>query len=163
MTPAPGGQRNRMKISRQLSPSQISTDLHGNSLEEALAELSQLACSANPGLQAEKLTADLLEREGLLSTASGFGLAFPHCYESIDKPAFALGIHRSGIEMDAHDTLPVTIFIVVISPEDEPETHLEALSAVSKLFMNEEVREKLLQTRDKQEILNLLREFEESQ
>jgi PTS system fructose-specific IIC component len=151
-----------MKISQFLTPEAISLDVKGESISEASSELAQLICSGNASLTAKKVEELLIEREQMLCTASGLGLAFPHCYCRVNKPLFALGIHRQGIEADSPDKQPVQILLTVISPEDRPELHLDALSSASKLFLKETVREQVLAADSAEKILTILSEHEEA-
>jgi PTS system fructose-specific IIC component len=152
-----------MKISRHLNTEAIDLDLQGESEKEVLGELARLLCSSVKSLKFEAVEADLIERETLLSTASGHGLAFPHCYEKVKEPVFALGVHKQGVEADAPDGKPVHIYLVVVSPENKPELHLEALSTASRVFMNETVRKEILAAETTEQVIAIISTAEEQQ
>ena len=145
-----------MLISQHLTENAISIDLKGTQLEEVLLELAILASLGNKKLKADKLGEALLEREKLISTASGEGIAFPHCYVKLKKTCFALGISKAGIAADAPDGKLVHIFLVVISPDNKPELHLEALSAASTIFINEQWRQKILSASTASEVFETI-------
>ena len=134
-----------MEISKQLKPAAVELSLRGRSVEEALRELAALIAGADGGLDADSLLDGLLRRERLLSTAMGSGIAFPHCTsDHLATPGFALGISRKGIAADSPDGEPVHIFFAVISPARNPDAHLEALAAASRVFTRPEVRSDLM-------------------
>jgi mannitol/fructose-specific phosphotransferase system IIA component (Ntr-type) len=149
-----------MLISQHLTPEAISLNLHGETMEEILAELSGLVAAPHRDLNRDSIHEELIQRERLLSTASGGGLAIPHCYCRVDSPRFAIGISRRGIEAEAPDDKPVHIFLVVISPERNPSAHLEALSAASRVFQKGAVRERILAAGSPEEVFETIRDAE---
>ena len=134
-----------MEISRQLRPAAVELSLGGLSVEEVLRELAALIAGADGGLNADAFLEGLLRRERMLSTAMGGGIAFPHCTsDRLAAPGFALGISRNGIAADSPDGGPVHIFFAVISPTRNPDAHLDALAAASRVFTRPEVRGNLM-------------------
>lgn len=152
-----------MKLTRHLGANHIALSLKGESVAEILQELSQLICADTDSLSTDSLLKNLKEREELLSTAAGLGLAFPHCYEKVKEPVFALGLHRDGIPSDAPDGKPIQIFFIVISPENKPEIHLESLSAASRSFIDENVRNAVLEAKTAEDILMILKDKEQQE
>ena len=143
-----------MLISEHLKPSSIEPDLKGRSVEEVIGELSELVARESGALDAAGLRECLIDREKLLSTAMGAAIAFPHCTAAgIDEPLFALGISRSGVEADAPDNKPVRIFFVVISPKRDPNVHLDALAAASRIFIEAEAREAVIRAGSAEEAI----------
>jgi len=151
-----------MIISQHLTKETIRLNLESDTVEGVLGELADALGSADQHLNAEKLRSALIEREELLSTSSGLGLAFPHCYQNVGKPRFALGIHSQGIVSDAPDKLPVRIFLVVISPNEQPEVHLEALSTASRIFIDENTRSLVLAAQTAEEVHDIIARAEAS-
>jgi mannitol/fructose-specific phosphotransferase system IIA component (Ntr-type) len=149
-----------MLISQHLKKEAVSLDLKGESMTEVLEELAGLISQPNSDLKSADIRENLLQREKLLSTASGCGVAFPHCYCPVKNPRFAIGISREGIEADAPDNKPVHIFLVVISPEKNPNAHLEALSAASRIFLKEEIRNQVSLAENPAEVLDIIKEAE---
>ncbi len=152
-----------MRISDELKPAAVQTNLSGSSVEEIISELSELVADDSANLDSNHLRESLLRRERLLSTAMGAGIAFPHCTsDRISAPRFALGISRSGVEADAPDNKPVNIFFVVISPESDPNVHLDALAAAARIFINPASRESVLAAKSAEEAISVLAEAEGS-
>jgi PTS system fructose-specific IIC component len=149
-----------MLIYQHLKPEAISLDLQGTSIQEVLGELATLISSGTSKLKADNISEELLQREELLSTASGCGIALPHCYGKVKSPELAFGFSKQGIDADAPDNKPVHIFLAVISPENDPNAHLEALSAASRLLLNESIREKIFKLETRNQLLELFQNAE---
>lgn len=151
-----------MRISEKLEAAAVDVNLRGGTVEEAIAELALLVSRSSDGRDADQLRERLMARERMLSTAMGAGIAFPHCISpQLSTPKFALGISHRGIDADAPDNKPVHIFFVVISPESDPEAHLESLAAASRVFSNPSVREKILAATRAEDAIMALADAEE--
>ncbi len=99
----------------------------------------------------------LLEREQLASTGIGAGVAIPHCkLPKLEKPLLALGITTEPIDFSAVDSQPVRLFLLILSPENAPAMHLQALSAVSRWIKEAEPAEALLASPDIEGISTIL-------
>lgn len=91
----------------------------------------------------------VLEREKLLNTALGHGVAMPHCRcSAMTSPRIALGTIPGGADFGAHDGVPVNLVFLLVSPEEPPELHLKALAMLSRLLMNSANREMICRHRD---------------
>lgn len=149
-----------MLISQHLKPEAVLLDTKGQTTAEVLGELASNIASQHKELDAGKLEEALIQREALLSTASGNEIAFPHCYCKIKNPRFAIAISKQGVDAEAPDDKPVHIFLLVISPEKDPNIHLEALSAASKLFLCKDVREQVKSAGSPDELISYIIEAE---
>ncbi|MCI0512965.1 PTS sugar transporter subunit IIA [candidate division KSB1 bacterium] len=93
-----------------------------------------------------RLTAAIWERERLMSTGIGDGVAIPHArIEGIEKVIAAFGISHVDVDFEALDQQPTRLFFMVIGPQDQPRLHLDVLSRISRLFHVPDFRERLLQ------------------
>lgn len=106
---------------------------------------------------AERLYAKLLEREQLGSTGIGSGVAIPHCkMKGLDQAILAVGATRKPVDFGAVDGEPVRLFFLVVSPNDAPAVHLQALSAISKWVKADHHVDRILALHDRQAIYQLL-------
>jgi PTS system nitrogen regulatory IIA component len=103
--------------------------------------LAQIAATAQKSatlkdISESELLQALKEREELGSTGFGKGIAIPHCRVP-GATGFTVGIVTApgGVEFDALDEQPVTLFIFIIAPESESTQHIKLLSAVSHVLM----------------------------
>jgi len=142
-----------LQLSDLIDVSRIRLDLKISNREELFREMAETFAIKGEMVNTEGLLAEVLEREKLLSTAIGFGVALPHCrFSEAHGPEIALATIPQGMDFDAHDGQPVNIAVMLVSPEDPPETHLKALALVSRLLMKPEHRNLLLESKDPLEL-----------
>lgn len=129
-------------LSRLISPDRI-VWLSDKTKTECLRSLvSTLSRSAGIGQDEEVLRA-ILEREKLLSTGFGQGLAIPHAKLKVVKSfVVGVGIHREGLPFESFDDRPVHILVMILGPDQQQEEYLKVLSRVTAFL--KENREQLL-------------------
>jgi mannitol/fructose-specific phosphotransferase system IIA component (Ntr-type) len=93
----------------------------------------------------DDLVSALIEREKIMSTGIGFGLAIPHAkIKAVRQIAFAIGISKSGIDFDSIDGRPVCLIILVAAGEKQHKDYLKLLSKVMAILKSEEMRERII-------------------
>lgn len=98
----------------------------------------------------------ILEREKLVSTGIGMGVALPHAkMESCPKFFIALGILSKGVNWKAIDHAPVRLVFIIGGPDDKQTEYLQILSSLTQFVKNEEIRKKLLTLNSKEAIMDL--------
>ncbi len=98
----------------------------------------------------------ILDREKIVSTGVGMGIAIPHAkLPSFTGFFIAIGIHRQGIEWDALDGGPVRLIFMIGGPDDKQTEYLRILSSLTSTLRDEELRKKLLQISAPKEIISL--------
>ena len=151
-----------LKIAELLDPAAIVAELKGGSKNEVLAELTDALLAANPKLNRTEVLRVLQERERLGSTGIGDGVAIPHGkLRNIDRQLIAFGLSGRGVEFDAMDGKPARLFFLLIAPEEAAGAHLKTLARISKLLKGSQVRERLRDARDRQQIYRIITEEEE--
>jgi mannitol/fructose-specific phosphotransferase system IIA component (Ntr-type) len=104
----------------------------------------------------------VIARENEASTGMGKGVAVPHVkHPAVREVVGAVGISEKGIDFSALDKQPVFSVILLVSPEDSPEKHLQAMETVFKDLQKEKFRRFLKQSRTAEQIEDLLREADE--
>jgi len=100
----------------------------------------------------------LLAREAKMTTAMGGGFALPHAtIPKLPKPCFLLARCPQGVDCEAVDGKPVTLFFLILTPPDHSQEHLQTLATVAKFFNRRGIKSKLLQASGVPEILSILR------
>ncbi|MCG8532261.1 MAG: PTS sugar transporter subunit IIA [Desulfovibrionales bacterium] len=146
-----------MKLGEYLEKDLILPELSASTKEEALAELVAPVVAQNPALDAEEIFAVLMERESLGTTGIGNGIAIPHGkLASLDKIIVVAGRSSSGLDFDALDQKPCTIFFMVLAPENVAGTHLRILAQISRLLKDEEFKHMFMETEGHDALWNLL-------
>ncbi|HEX5385956.1 MAG TPA: PTS sugar transporter subunit IIA [Gemmatimonadales bacterium] len=136
-----------MLLSDLVTPERVLVPLAAEAKNAAIAELAKhlVACS---GGTYEDVVRAVLEREDVLSTGIGFGVAIPHG-KSASMPALGLvcGISRVPIAYGAVDGEPVRLFFLIVGPEASAGQHVKVLSRIARLVRQDAVRERLLRAR----------------
>lgn len=109
----------------------------------------------------EEYKKGILAREAEGSTAIGEGIAIPHAKNSaVIRPGLAAMTVPDGVDYEALDGNPSNLFFMIAAPEDGGDVHLEVLSRLSVLLMDEEFRQKLLNAGSKDAFLKVIDEME---
>jgi mannitol/fructose-specific phosphotransferase system IIA component (Ntr-type) len=152
-----------MLISDYLQKTCISTHLEANSKTELLDALAAMQFKQYPELDPKEARAGLLEREKLLSTGIGHGVAIPHArLDSSRQITLSLGLLEREIGFDALDGQPVRIVLLVFFPKDAVNLQLRFLARVSRLLHQEALREDLMTCSDPAAIIDTFKRFEAS-
>ena len=135
--------------------------LNAGERDEAIAEVIDALVAAgavSPELRDEFVKA-IVKREKRGSTGFGHGVAVPHVkHPAITRMVVAIAISPNGVEFNALDKQPVYSIFLLLSPEDKPEDHLDAMEAIFGNLSQETFRRFLRQARDVQDVLTLLEE-----
>lgn len=125
-------------LSRLTSEDLIVTDIQPGSREDVLRQLSAPLVKAGLISNHDKYIQKLIEREDMISTSLGKGVAIPHIRNSREnsagKPAVAIGICREGVDFGAADGEFVKLFFLVYSKDEV--AHLRILSKINTFLRN---------------------------
>jgi nitrogen PTS system EIIA component len=145
-----------MKLSKLLSADQIILDMNEGGHWPAIVELVNhlVGNGLLPPPLRETALAALKQREDMISTGIGTGVAIPHAFlEEIETVTAVFGRSRNGIDFEALDNTPVHFIILFLVPKTDYQLHLQTLAAIAKLFARTEIRECLHAARTREEIL----------
>ena len=135
----------------------VSFDLKAKTKNEAIEELVDLASRSNMVRDRDEIFHAVLEREKLVTTGVGYGVAFPHAKSRALKGiVIAFARSEEGIEFQAMDKKPVKLFFLIAAPEDAIGAHLNVMARLSFLMKSEKNREKLLAARTAGEVFMVL-------
>jgi mannitol/fructose-specific phosphotransferase system IIA component (Ntr-type) len=123
-------------------------------LVDALVE-----AGAAPKAMRDELIRLIIEREKHGSTGFGKGVAVPHVkHEKIRKMAAAIGVSQSGVDFNALDKGPVYSIVLLLSPKDRPDEHLQAMENIFSNLQNDMFRRFLRQSTTQEQVIDLLQE-----
>lgn len=152
-----------MKITELLTKDLIILDLKATTKEEVLDELVNKLDSAGRLENKEAFKTAILEREAQFSTGVGNGVAIPHAKTlAVKTSALAFGYSKDGIDYDTLDGEPAHIFFMIAGKEGANNEHLETLSRLSTLLMDDGFRDKIMSVKSEKELLNIIDDYEES-
>ena len=146
-----------MKLSKFCDENLVAFNLKAASKEQVLEELVDLAAASNMIKDREELLTDVRERENLVTTGVGYGVAFPHAKTRAAKGiVIAFGRSAKGIEFEAMDHRPVHLFFLIAAPEDAVGAHLNVMARLSFLMKSEDNRQRLMQASSPGDVLALM-------
>ncbi|CCC58142.1 MULTISPECIES: PTS sugar transporter subunit IIA [Caloramator] len=144
-----------MDIKMMFSKERVSFDLKARTKEEAIDELIEMLYKDGKLKDKESFKRAVLKREEEFSTGIGMGIAIPHGKDSsVVEPCITFGVSKNGIDFDSMDGKPAHIFFLISVPEDAADTHLHILSFISRKLMHEDVRQKLFNAKDFEDVIN---------
>ncbi|MBS0586206.1 MAG: PTS sugar transporter subunit IIA [Verrucomicrobia bacterium] len=98
----------------------------------------------------------VLERERVISTGIGMGLAIPHAKtEEVEEFFLAIAVLPQGVDWQAIDSLKVKLVFLIGGPKNKPRDYLRLLSDLTKFVKDEKRRSLLSSAKDKEEFLSL--------
>ena len=146
-----------MKLSKFCEEDLVSFDLAATNKNDAIEELVDLAARSNMVRDRDEVLKAVREREKLVTTGVGYGVAFPHAKtRALKGIVIAFARSDEGIEFQAMDKKPVTLFFLIAAPEDAIGAHLNVMARLSFLMKSEKNREKLMAARTPDEVFMVL-------
>lgn len=110
----------------------------------------------------DEIVAALIKREQNGSTGFGKGVAVPHVkHPRIQKMVGTVGCSTSGIDFAALDHQPVYSIVLLLSPENQPQQHLQAMNIVFSNLQKDTFRRFLRQSETREAIVDLLDEADQ--
>lgn len=150
-----------MRMLQLVSESAIVPRLKATQRDEVIIELvdALVSSGAAPAKLRDELVKSVLERERRGSTGFGRGVAVPHVkHLSVKNMAAAIGLSERGVDFNSLDKQPVFSVFLLLSPEDRPEEHLQAMEVIFKNLSKDTFRRFLRQAASVDEIKTLLEE-----
>lgn len=151
-----------MKISDILTEEVIATHLPGSTKEEVLDNIIELAAHSPNMKNKEKVRAAILERERIMSTGVGRGVAVPHgkC-DGVSDTVTAFAVTDKPVDFKSLDGQPVQLMFLLVGRENSVGAHLKLLSRISRLMSSDGFRNKLIAANSPAEVVELFRKEEE--
>lgn len=111
----------------------------------------------------DEITRDLIKRENQGSTGIGKGISVPHIkHSSVTEIVGTIGISKEGLDFSSLDKAPVYSVVLLLSPMNDPDRHLEAMENLFSHLQKEMFRKFLRQSETKKMIVDLIMEADEA-
>jgi fructose-specific phosphotransferase system IIA component len=134
-----------MKLKEILSEDLIKVPLTSREKRQVIEEMVEVLAAAHRIRNKDEVLKAILDREAVMSTGVGDGVAIPHGKaEAAPEIVAALGIARAPVDFDAIDDKPVNLVWLLVGPPNQTGPHLKALSRISRLVHKQDFREKLV-------------------
>ena len=153
-----------MKLKDFIVSEAIVAELQAVDRDGAIRELVDGLCKAGelPESAVGEVVAALIKREQNGSTGFGKGVAVPHVkHAKIKKMVGTIGRSAHGIDFASLDHQPVYSIVLLLSPENQPQQHLQAMNIVFSNLQKDMFRRFLRQSATKQAIVELLDEADQ--
>lgn len=125
-----------------------------DSLLERIAHTLAPACN----LKFQEVLRSFQEREQIVSTGLGMGVAMPHARITGQKEfSILIALNSVGLKWNAIDQQDVHIIFAIIGPDDKQIEHLQIISQFAELIRDNYIRELLLTAKNKEQVLSALR------
>ena len=149
-----------MRIVDLLSKNSIKLNASPKSKSEAIDMLIDLQVKGGNIADKEAYKKGILAREEKGSTAVGEGIAIPHAKsEAVKAPSLAAMTVPDGVDYEALDDEPSNLLFMIAAPNDG-DVHLEVLSRLMTILMDEDFRDDLLKAKDADEFLKVIDDME---
>lgn len=146
-----------MRITELLDRQSISLSGTPKNKSEALDQVVSLMAKSGKINDAEAYRRQVYAREEESTTGIGEGIAIPHgkC-SAVSKPGLAAMVVKNGVEFDSLDGEPVTLIFLIAAPNTEDNVHLDVLSKLSVLLMDEDFADRLRSAASVDEFLRII-------
>ncbi|MCH5255320.1 MAG: PTS sugar transporter subunit IIA [Lachnospiraceae bacterium] len=146
-----------MRITDLLDIRSVALDGAPKSKNEALDAIVALMAKSGKINDEEAYRKQVYAREEESTTGIGEGIAIPHgkC-DAVDKPGLAAMVVPDGVEFDSLDGEPVTLMFLIAAPNTEDNVHLDVLSKLSMMLMDETFTSNLRNAKTPEEFLEII-------
>lgn len=146
-----------MRITELLDKRSIMLNGTPKNKKEALDQMVELMLKSGKINDAEAYRAQVYAREEEGTTGIGEGIAIPHgrC-AAVDRPGLAAMVVKDGVDFDALDDEPVTLIFLIAAPNTKDNVHLDVLSKLSVLMMDEGFSDALRNAKSVNEFLSII-------
>lgn len=152
-----------MKLSDLLHTDFIIAELKSTVKEDVINELIDLFQNDSRVIDLKKVRDAVLDRERIMSTGVGKGFAIPHGKtNAVNEILAAFGKTNEPIDYQALDNQPVHLVFLLVGKDNMVSTHIKLLSRISRMMTKEDFREKLMQAKSSDEILEIFKTEEQN-
>lgn len=151
-----------MRISDYLREDMVCLNMKATGKEEAIKELGSFIRKAEEISNYEMFHNDVLEREKLITTGIGEGVAIPHARtDAITGFVIAFGKSEQGVNFDSLDGKKARLLFLMGTPKRAGlDDYLVLLAHLTRLLKEESFRESLLKAKNPTEIIDIFKKFE---
>ena len=150
-----------MRIRDLLAAESIELNGSATDKKDVLNKMVDLMAKSGKINNIETYRAGVFAREEEGTTGIGEGIAIPHCKsDAVNAPGLAAMVVKGGVEFDSLDGAPVHILFLIAAPNTKDNVHLDVLSKLSVLLMDENFTKNLMEAKSVNEFLAVIDEAE---
>ena len=149
-----------MRLSELFDEQRVQLNLEVAGKDELLECILKDLDSKDMVTNLEHALRDVIEREKVMSTGIGNGVAIPHAYtDGVDRLVADFYRTRSGVDFAALDGKEVDLFYVILGPKSSRRNHIKVLAKISRLLNHKEFRDSLRSAGSVGEVLDIFQRF----
>ena len=149
-----------MRLSELFSENSILLDVEPCSKQELLKRILDNLNAKQLLDDYERVMADVIERENVMSTGIGNGVAIPHAYtDGVSRLVAGFVRTREGVDFAALDGKSVDLFFIILGPKASRRNHIKVLAKISRLLNHDDFREGLRRAEDGRGVLEVFKRF----
>lgn len=143
-------------LTELLTPDRLVVPLTARDKRSAIAELTRHLVDRAGG-DFDQVLGAIEERESVLTTGIGFGVAIPHARSpAVRELTVVGGVSQTAVPFDSIDGEPVRLFFLIVGPDASAGLHVKILSRIARLVRRENVRQRLVDARTPDEFYRIL-------
>jgi len=146
-----------MKLSDYLTTGHVVL-LKGTTKDEAIGEMVAVLAESKGRIDPDELLRTVRQREEMMSTGIGHGLAIPHVrMRDIGEMVMAVGVSRQGIaDYQSLDGKAVHIVVLIAAPQGQHEKYIRLLAEVTEVLRHEELRRAIIEAPEAGQVYRIL-------
>ena len=149
-----------VKVASYITLERIIFFKNGCKKENIINKLTELVATSDKVKDKERFKKDIWERETLMSTGIGLGIAIPHARsEYIEDIVIAIGISKESIEFDSLDGKPVNYVIMIAANSNQHKEYLQILAKVALVLKSKKKREKIMNSESIEDIYHIFKQI----
>ncbi len=153
---------NSMNLYTLLNEQTVLPNLSAENKTQVINSLIDTLKSSLDAETVELIRESVFERERIMSTGVGKGLAIPHCKtQAVDQNYAAFARLSAPLDFNSIDNEPVQIIFLLVGPDGNHSQHIKLLSRISRLMNSASFHEKILNSDTSEVIIEAFREEEE--
>lgn len=146
-----------MRITELLDIKSIDLNASPANKRETLDAAVELMAKSGKIIDKEAYKKLVYAREEESTTGVGEGIAIPHGKGAcVAKPGLAAMVIKNGVDFEALDDEPVNILFLIAAPDTKDNVHLDVLSKLSMMLLDEDFKNNLLNAKDPQDFINII-------
>ena len=151
-----------MRIRELLSNQSIALGAEAANKKDIIEKMTVLMETSGNLTDRKRYLKGVLEREAEGTTGIGEGVAIPHAKNAaVKKAGIAAMVLKKEVDFESLDGEPVKLVFMIAAPDNGANEHLEALSRLSTMLMDDEFRNRLIQAEDRNRFLAIIDEKEQ--
>ena len=149
-----------MKLSDLFSVENIVVDLPAAPKADLLDAMVRDLDARGQVRDADHAISDVVEREKVMSTGIGNGVAIPHAYtDGVDRLVAAFYRTTEGVDFEALDGGDVDLLFIILGPKESRRDHIKVLAKISRLLNHDDFREDLRNAPDAEAVMAVFKRF----